>query len=86
MTPIGILYRYTRTDMSSGSFNEPFNINTLSKGNIKITEYSSEETQEVLRVYVQNGMLGFWATAEEMHDLLLVLNYYLNIEAISEIE
>jgi len=65
---------------------EPFSINTISKGNIKITEYSSDNTGEVLRVYIQNGMLGFWASDQEMRDLLLLLNYYINIEEINNIE
>ena len=65
--------------------NGNFTTNTLSKGTIKITEYADPETDEPLRTYVQNGIIGFWTTPEEMNDLLLLLNYYLNIEAISEI-
>jgi len=66
--------------------NEPFNINTLSKKNIRITEYSDPDTDEVMRTYVQNGLMGFWASREEMNDLVILLSYYLNIEEISEIE
>lgn len=64
---------------------DPFNMNTISKGSIKITEYSNSETDEVLRTYVQNGILGFFATRQEMLDLSLLLDYYLNIEEISQI-
>ena len=65
---------------------QDFSMNTISKGDIKITEYSSDETGEVLRVYIQNGMLGFWASHQEMRDLLVLLNYYVNIEEIHSIE
>lgn len=59
---------------------------TISKGNIKITEYAHSDTLDVEKVYVQNGILGFFVTPKEMKDLFLLLNYYINIEDLHSID
>lgn len=64
----------------------PQDINSISKNNIKIIEYYNSEIDEVEKVFVQNGILGFFATEQEMRDLSCLLNYYLNIEEISQIK
>jgi hypothetical protein len=63
-----------------------FEIQTISKGNVKITEYAKAETDEVEKIFVQNGILGFFVTPQEMKDLFLLLNYYINIEDLHSIE
>lgn len=65
---------------------DPFDIQTISKGQVKITEYSDPETGDVQKVYVQNGIMGFWVNDQEIKDLYLLLSYYINIEDISNIK
>lgn len=65
---------------------DPFDIQTISKGQAKITEYSDPETGDVQKVYVQNGIMGFWVNDQEIKDLYLLLSYYINIEDISNIK
>lgn len=57
----------------------------ISLGDIKIVEYINKSTQEVEKVYVQNGILGFFVSEDEMKDLFTLLNYYMNIERINDI-
>ena len=65
---------------------ESFELQTISKGHVKITEYANPNTDEVEKVFLQNGILGFFATPQEMKDLFLLLNYYINIEDLHSIE
>lgn len=71
-----------RSDVLS---NEPYDINKITKGNISIIEYCNPDSEKIEKVFIQNGILGFFATREEMIDLNLILNYYLNIEEIHSI-
>lgn len=57
----------------------------VSLGDIKITEYINIDTQDVEKIYIQNGILGFFVSDQEMKDLLILLNYYINIERIHDI-
>jgi len=57
----------------------------VSLGNIKIIEYVNKSNDDVEKVYLQNGMLGFFMSKQEMHDLSVLLNYYINIEKIHDI-
>jgi len=62
-----------------------FDINKISKGNISIVEYCKEGSEEVEKVFVSCGIMGFYADSNEMRDLRLLLDYYLNIESIESI-
>ena len=64
---------------------KPYELLDISLGNIKIIEHVNSTTQEVDKVYIQNGLLGFYVSEDEMKDLLTILNYYINIEAINKI-
>jgi len=57
----------------------------ISLGNLKIVEYVNRATEEVEKVYIQNGILGFFVSEDEMQDLLTLLNYYTNIERMHSI-
>jgi hypothetical protein len=57
----------------------------ISLGNFKITEYINKSTQEVEKIYIQNGIVGFYASEEEIKDLCTLLNYYIDIEKINDI-
>jgi len=82
MIQTGIQSQYTEmTEMQ-----ENYDIESISKGNIKLTEYSNPDTGEVEKTYIQNGILGFWISDQEIKDLYLLLSYYINIEEISNIK
>lgn len=57
----------------------------ISLGDLKIVEYVNKNTEEVEKVYIQNGILGFFVSEQEIKDLSTLLNYYNNIERIHDI-
>ena len=63
-----------------------FDINKIKKNNITLTEYSNPENGKVEKIYLQNGVVGFFASELELSDLMQILYYYLNIEDIVQIE
>jgi hypothetical protein len=63
-----------------------FDVNKIKKNNITLTEYSNPENSQVEKVYLQSGVVGFFANRSELADLMHILYYYLNIEDIFEIE
>jgi hypothetical protein len=62
-----------------------FIINKMKKGNVTIAEYADPNTNEPIKTFVSCGIMGFYADEQEMHDLRLLLDYYMNIESISDI-
>lgn len=57
----------------------------ITLGDIRLSEYINKNTQEVDKIYIQNGILGFFLSEQEMKDLSTILNYYINIERIHAI-
>lgn len=63
-----------------------YEINKIAKNNITLTEFSDIENGEVEKIYIQNGIVGFFVSYSEVSDLMQILYYYLNIEGMSQIE
>jgi hypothetical protein len=55
-------------------------------GELEILGRVVVDTGEVEKTYIQNGILGFWISDQEIKDLYLLLSYYINIEEISNIK
>lgn len=63
-----------------------YEVNKIAKNNITLTEFSNPNDGEVEKIYIQNGIVGFFVSSSEVSDLMHILYYYLNIEDISNIE
>jgi hypothetical protein len=59
-------------------------IGRIIKSNITLIEYAESTVGYSDKFFLMSGAVGFWATKEELKDLYTVLNYYINIEDISE--
>lgn len=55
------------------------------KGNVKLIEYGNL-SGEVDNYFVQIGVAGVYCSKQELDDLFTALNYYKNIDALSECE
>lgn len=55
------------------------------KSNVKLIEYG-DPSGEVDNYFVQIGVAGLYCSKRELDDLFTVLNYYKNIDALSECE
>lgn len=58
----------------------------IKKNNVTLIEYSNGFHADEDRFFIQSGIAGIFASKEELNDLYLILNYYLNINAFSECE
>lgn len=58
----------------------------ISKGKISLLEYYLPQNGEVEKIFLQSGILGFYVTEEDMKDIILLCNYYLNLEEFEKIE
>lgn len=56
----------------------------LEKGNVKLIEYGDGTFTYDDKVFIQVGIAGVFCKPKELKDLFTVLNYYMNIEEISE--
>ena len=61
-------------------------IGRIKKGNVKIVEYGDGAFNYSDKFFVQVGVIGMYCTKQELNDLYDVLNYYHNIEGISNCE
>jgi len=52
-------------------------------GDITLIEYEHGEASE-LSYFVQSGVVGFWATKQELYDIYGLLNYYFNMDSIND--
>jgi hypothetical protein len=59
---------------------------TLEKNNIKLTEFNEPTFTHFDKVFIQIGCCGLYANTKELKDLLTVINYYLNVDDITEIK
>lgn len=59
-------------------------IGRIIKNNVTLVEYGSSESGLVGNYFIQCGVVGMFASEQELRDLYAVLNYYLNIEDISQ--
>ena len=59
-------------------------IGRLNKNNIQLIEYGDGTHNYEDKFFVQVGVIGVFCTEKELGDLYDVLNYYHNIEGISE--
>lgn len=59
-------------------------IGRISKDNITLIEYGSLDGSVVDNYFIQCGVMGFFASKEELANLFLVLNYYLHIDDFAE--
>jgi hypothetical protein len=59
---------------------------SISKGNISINEYAEGSHQYEDKFFIKCGVAGLFANKQELQDLFLVLNYYLNIDKFAECE
>lgn len=53
----------------------------ITKGNVSLIQYLDENPE---KHFVQVGVVGLFATKDELLNLHTVLNYYLNIEKFSD--
>jgi hypothetical protein len=56
----------------------------INKNNITLVEYSDPVHVGDDRYFIQAGVVGMYASRQELVDLYTVLNYYLNIDSFSE--
>lgn len=59
---------------------------TITKGNISIYEYAEGAHMKEDKFFIKCGVAGIFANQQELQDLFLVLNYYLNIDKFTECE
>lgn len=62
----------------------PEEIGRIIKNNITLVEYDRSESGSNGSHFIQCGVVGMLASDKELRDLYTVLNYYLNIEDISQ--
>lgn len=55
------------------------------KGNVKLIEYGNGSSA-IENYFVQVGVAGLFCSEKELNDLYTVLNYYKNIDHISQCE
>lgn len=58
----------------------------IKKGSATLIEYAENENSVPDRFFLQSGVVGMYASLEELRDLYSILNYYLNIESFSDFE
>lgn len=61
-------------------------ISSLEKGNIKLIEYSDPSFTYSDRIFLQVGCCGLYLDEKELKDLSTIINYYLNIDELSEVK
>lgn len=59
-------------------------IGRIKKNNVTLVEYGEGTVSYTDKFYIQVGVIGLYCTDKELNDLYTVLNYYKNIEDISE--
>lgn len=57
-------------------------IGRVRKGEISLIEY--DDSYGGSSFFLQSGVVGIYATSEELQDIYAVLNYYINLEQFSE--
>jgi len=58
-------------------------VGRLVYNNLTLIEY--EEPNESSSFFVQSGVVGFYATEDELYDLYCLLSYYYNMDTANEI-
>lgn len=61
-------------------------IGSITKGNVKLIEYEEGMHNYSDHFFIQSGPIGFWATKQELNDLFIVLNYYMNMQSFNDCE
>jgi hypothetical protein len=56
----------------------------ITKGNVSILEYAEGSHMKEDKFFIKCGVAGIFANQQELQDLFLVLNYYINIEKFAE--
>jgi hypothetical protein len=56
----------------------------ITKGSATLIEYAENENSIPDRFFLQSGVVGMYASLEELKDLYVILNYYLNIESFND--
>lgn len=54
------------------------------KGSATLIEYADNENGVPDKFFLQSGVVGLYASMQELKDIYTLLNYYLNIEEISK--
>jgi len=52
----------------------------ITKGSATLIEYQENENSIPDTFFLQSGVVGMYASAEELKDIYTILNYYLNID------
>jgi hypothetical protein len=58
-------------------------VGRLVYNNLTLIEY--EEPEEKSSFFIQSGVVGFYATDEELYDLYSLLSYYYNMDTANEV-
>lgn len=58
----------------------------IKKNNVTLIEYESPTASDDDRIFIQVGVIGIFCDKKELKDLYSVLNYFLNIEEITDCE
>lgn len=56
----------------------------ITKGYATLIEYAENENSLPDKFFLQSGVVGMYASLQELKDLYTVLNYYLNIESFTD--
>ena len=59
---------------------------SVEKGSVKLTEYSDSTFNYEDKLFLQHGCVGFYLTRQELKDLHTIVDYYLNIDEISQVK
>ena len=61
-------------------------IGRLKKGNVTLIEYVEPTASNDDRLFIQVGVVGLFCDKQEIKDLHTVINYFINMEEISNCE
>jgi len=56
----------------------------ITKGSATLIEYAENENSIPDRFFLQSGVVGMYASLEELKDLYVIMNSHLNIESFND--
>jgi hypothetical protein len=56
----------------------------ITKGSATLIEYQENENSIPDKFFLQSGVVGMYASAEELKDIYTILHYYLNIDDLTK--
>jgi len=56
----------------------------ITKGSAALIEYQENENSIPDKFFLQSGVVGMYASAEELKDIYTILHYYLNIDDLTK--